>query len=130
MSCCICLNNIDIIEYELEYSCNTCKSGIVCYECYQNIEGSNDRIFCNFVPTHKTMNKFNYYQKEIKKAVSCPCCRSENWKYIFSKIIHELNYKISEYEPPTRVEELEDDEKNVMLVYYRNSLININKIHE
>lgn len=124
MSCCICLNDFNI-ENDIEYCCNTCNDGKICYECLDNIDGKICLAFCNFAPNKSNLKKYEDYQKGIKNFLKCPCCRVENWKHIFNNIIYDLNYKVTEYEVPLTEEDLLNDEKKIMLIYYKNSLINI-----
>ena len=74
MNCCICYNNCN----KFEFICETCNDGKVCQVCMTEIDPVGV-IFLNDID-------------EINKIISCPCCRTGNWKYLFHHMIFTLIY--------------------------------------
>jgi hypothetical protein len=83
MNCCICYNNYDDCD-DLAFICETCSDGKVCQDCMVEI----DPVGIGFLNDDNTKNKI----------MSCPCCRTKNWKYLLDYILFILidvdNYTI------------------------------------
>jgi len=77
MNCCICYDNYDDYD-ELEFICETCNDGKVCQDCMVEIDPIG---ICYLNDINKKY-----------KIISCPCCRTENWKYLFNYILFTLIY--------------------------------------
>jgi len=77
-NCCICLNEKDII-----YNCMSCKEGLVCWDCYFKLMiskgGEHNLILFEF----KELKGI----EKLKNLLSCPCCRSINWKYYYDEFL-------------------------------------------
>jgi hypothetical protein len=72
MNCCVCYE-----EKEVYYDCKTCEEGKICLGCClklncQNIEIPRDLLL---------------------KSISCPCCRTHNWKIVFDCVLARLTRK-------------------------------------
>lgn len=70
--CCVCLE-LDEIMFSPSFTCGTCDSGYMCFDCINDIDP------CGSI--------FEDCRKCVERVIKCPCCRSLNWKYHFSQII-------------------------------------------
>jgi hypothetical protein len=71
MNCCVCYE-----EKEVYYNCKTCEEGKICWECF--------------------LKKSNHYcldylsREELLPILSCPCCRTINWKVLYNRYIDKI----------------------------------------
>lgn len=72
-TCCICYENALI-----EYKCLSCKEGLVCYDCMSIIKDNAETWVIE-------MDK-----EELPAVLTCPCCRSMNWNYLYRHFIYEF----------------------------------------
>jgi hypothetical protein len=77
LKCCICLE-VDEDGWVAEncvghFKCYTCVDGYVCNNCISEFDPQGS-IYMDDLD-------------EIKETITCPCCRTENWKYHFNQII-------------------------------------------
>ena len=82
-NCCVCLEDVEYNGYNSsnQYDCDTCKDGFVCGNCMGTVM-END---CGGVEY-----AFIFEGKELKRRLSCPCCRSVNWKCLYSSLMDYL----------------------------------------
>ena len=73
MNCCVCYE-----EKEVYYKCNTCEEGKICLGCCL-------KLGCNC---------FGFMTRDLLlKRITCPCCRTPNWKIVFDCILSLLTRK-------------------------------------
>ena len=79
-------------EKKITYECDICKEGKMCCSCYcENWE------CCEDIFMEKTRQYWKYgteclvEQKELLiDIIKCPCCRSPNWRQVYSSIFDYL----------------------------------------
>ena len=88
-SCCVCFEKMGYRQ--LAYICQTCDSGIVCAKCLGKITNTKtvDNLFKLPVRCFRFMNL-----DTLKKSIKCPCCRTENWKHLYSEISTKIGIDI------------------------------------
>ncbi len=87
--CCVCFEEVGYRQ--LTYICQTCNSGIVCAKCLGKITKAKtvDNLLKLPVRCFRFMNL-----DTLKKSIRCPCCRTENWKHLYSEIITKIGIDI------------------------------------
>ena len=73
MNCCVCYE-----EKEVYYNCKTCEEGKICLGCCLKL---NCQSLC-ILP-----------RDLLLKSITCPCCRTHNWKIVFDSILSQLTKK-------------------------------------
>jgi len=68
MNCCVCYE-----EKEVYYNCKTCEEGKVCHDCFIKISHAWPLDILD--------------REELLPILSCPCCRTINWKHLLSIIL-------------------------------------------
>lgn len=83
--CCVCLEG-----EVLEYKCDYCVEGIMCYNCY----GKN-WVYCEKAFMRNKVQHRDYlyecdiemkHKKLLTEIIKCPCCRSINWRKVYKSI--------------------------------------------
>jgi hypothetical protein len=72
--CCICFEYQN--HKQFYFICDCCKSGLICRDCIGNFDPCG--------------SPWEYGLNKIKKIISCPICRTHNWKYHYSLIISDM----------------------------------------
>jgi len=100
LNCCICFKEINNFKLYMNggiFNCETCSSGLVCSDCYINnwnfIEDDFERRYKN---NKRMMWLFcrQAYECDIEikeileKVIKCPCCRTLNWKMVYTSIFN------------------------------------------
>jgi trehalose-6-phosphate synthase len=101
MTCPICLE-----EKELHYKCDTCADGGFCNDCGYKVSASG----FSFAPN------LNTTRREIK----CPCCRTENWKWVWDEFVGMMEDDIPQYHC----------HKKACRVFIRNQYDDPKELHE
>ena len=84
-NCVVCFEKV--ISYTIAFKCDVCNDGLVCVDCYNtNWKTIEDRYG----------EDNSYFECEIQskfiidKIITCPCCRSKNWKNVYSSIFDKI----------------------------------------
>jgi len=85
-------------EKKMSYECDICSDGKMCSSCYlANWEYCEDRFMEKMREWWRYGRECEIEQKELlTEIIKCPCCRSYNWKIVYSSIFDELieNYDV------------------------------------
>ena len=73
MTCCICYE-----EKEFQYECYTCQEGKICFNCFHRKAQSY------------TFGIRKLSREEVLPILSCPCCRTINWKVLYTNLLIEI----------------------------------------
>jgi len=86
MTCCVCYE-----EEEVYYNCDTCKEGKICLECFikksrppWDIKSRWENLDC-------------LDREDLLPILSCPCCRTINWKVLFRSLLISLLHQVPRY---------------------------------
>jgi len=92
--CCVCFEEMGYRQ--LTYICQSCDSGIVCAKCLGKITKAKtvDNLLKQPIRCFRFMNL-----DTLKKSIRCPCCRTENWKHLYSEIITKIGIDILDKNP-------------------------------
>jgi len=75
MTCCVCY------EEDYIFKCDTCQEGKICFDCFHEMESEFQRDITNR-PRDKLL-----------PLLKCLCCRTINWKWLYSEIIKDIVLK-------------------------------------
>lgn len=72
MNCCVCYE-----EKDFKYECMTCQEGKICFSCFHH-------------KAHYCSRFGRLSREEVLPILSCPCCRTINWKVLYTNILIEI----------------------------------------
>jgi len=85
-------NETTCMCYDAKFECSICKNNVCC-GCIMNIpDKKNGKYICKY------NNKIEYHDMEYTGVITCPMCRTKDYKLLYKYILHDIkHYKNSAF---------------------------------